>query len=903
MLSRVLYLCFGTWGAAYRPNNLDGAGYPHENLDDDDATDGWEVLTGRERSDQDDGRALMPEDVPTPSAMGGRTALFKSNGGMVVEPNTDGRGLESYEEITDQLDNPLRFAPRSVGADVSDSFEVVGRVTSESDEEPRIVDNIDSGPPSDLPLFQNPSVNFQGKTSEAKNLLGSVTSVSPGQIDDEPATSLETAVRACDARVVSMLLQDSSHGITSLRRDLAHGASKLFRLQRWADAAHHDPMETLRDSVPLSLQPLDAERDSVGERPSDWLLFYEIKIMHEFARASETHPSADVAVVNRLLAANGFDSFARGFSVSVISLCVCLGVFGLFVYVVTQVRLNGGVDAPVSLAHMILGAFVPTRIADTDFDPCRMRSRLPYLAVTTFHPAPVSLFSSLTVIRDCMLGSFSSWLLLLVRIPPEKDPQDEDYLSDDDESSRLQIREARALRARQVWGVEVVARVVLLLMVVWWLLVKTRRWGPVVILGTVYLFSSLVACAVAAHASAESEKAEPNSVAARVCAVFDVQCGARWVRSVTSTRSTARGAANLRKQRASRRRPRHHPRRGETEHAVSGGEHQSSEEPVMTIEDLLDPHLNSPWQEAFLEAGTTHTMLSEVMQGSIVAMLMTALALLWLVHLRHWAAGSFSEFYEDTTAAQMFAAYGPPYSPQRFRALFLEVAFFFLVGERIFSVNSVLRVTSLSLAQRLRALQFSSDRTPSRETPAGFASGTVKEQAVTAQKTVEVMEEFVRCSDFAVELSTLRWSLLRGPVCFAYLASLKVLLTMSLYWFLVASRICDVSAALPADPISIVVISVSLMWPLLATLILGAMCNREVELQCRRLQSYVDSVLDKLCAEENDDVLYVALRLKVTSAVQGRRLCWTGGWQLSFVEPTILVLLVGVVGTGCCFNF
>eukprot|EP00438_Fugacium_kawagutii_P025343 Skav236505 [mRNA] locus=scaffold78:334317:334947:+ [translate_table: standard] len=82
-----------------------------------------------------------------------------------------------------------------------------------------------------------------------------------------------------------------------------------------------------------------------------------------------------------VLAAQGFDSFARNYSLNAMLLSLVFFSFGLMTYVSFRLRAFGWLEVPVSIADLLPGAFPPERLADADFDPSRQKKQLPYRKV------------------------------------------------------------------------------------------------------------------------------------------------------------------------------------------------------------------------------------------------------------------------------------------------------------------------------------------------------------------------------------------------------------------------------------------------------------------------------------------------------------------------------------------
>ena len=210
-----------------------------------------------------------------------------------------------------------------------------------------------------------------------------------------------------------------SAGLARPRQRLALEAQSLPSLASyWNNAS--DGLEALRRLVPKALHPTTTEMDTIGDVPQNWLTFYQIKIM--CAIAHSPHNASMRREMELLLASQGFDSFARNYSLGAILLALILFVFGLMVYVSFRLRAFGWLEAPISMADMLPGAFAPERLADPDFDPSRQKKQLPYRFVKGQLIARRSSASdNLSNFFQAVFGIYASWLLLCVRIPPEKE--------------------------------------------------------------------------------------------------------------------------------------------------------------------------------------------------------------------------------------------------------------------------------------------------------------------------------------------------------------------------------------------------------------------------------------------------------------------------------------------------
>jgi hypothetical protein len=96
--------------------------------------------------------------------------------------------------------------------------------------------------------------------------------------------------------------------------------------------------------------------------------------------------------------------------------------FGVMVYVSFRLRAFGWLEVPVSLAELVPGAFPPERLADAEFDPSRQKKQLPYRKVpANFSRSRPGFWEVISHGFQAPFGIYTSWLLLCILIPPEKD--------------------------------------------------------------------------------------------------------------------------------------------------------------------------------------------------------------------------------------------------------------------------------------------------------------------------------------------------------------------------------------------------------------------------------------------------------------------------------------------------
>jgi len=727
-------------------------------------------------------------------------------------------------------------------------------------------------------------------------------------------TLLEAAVRRCDGNLAGALLGDGSvlkGGLAQLRKRLALEAAKLPHLNgRWPIGQQKgDGLDGIRALVPQELHPVGAEQEVIGQKPSLWILFYKTRVMCSLA-SMRPCDSAAANRVARVLAEHGFDSFARDFFVSAVILASILGGFGLFAYVGFRIKLYGPLDAPVSMAEFIPGAFNPSRMLDSDFDPSRQKGKLPYRAVKEYlAPQGSSCTFGMAAFGKALTGIFSSWLLQFVRIPPEKDPYDEDYQSDDDEDTRTAVRDQCRARAACVQKLEVAMRTTLLVQVLFWLSWGAGRWHDAMVCALLCLYHSwFAACAAScAEPAPEPEKVPEESegnvdAASVVSAIFSVQYGPRWGRAIVSTRSTATAVTLRRTSLLARRRnrkPRQRPQGGprgcdsdnESGSEAAGSQVWSETEVASFLEaSAEDTPYSDRFQRALLQSGLLHVKHRSLLERSVLSMVTIFVLLLWLFHLRWLSKASLFQVYAGRTPAQIFSAYGAPGTWRRFVFLVLELGLLWISADRLYACCSLLNVAGLSLKQRCAALVFAGDHLP--PLPSAPSSTSNSEEAA-AVRAIRHVDESKRCADFALELSAVRWGLLATPVLVAYFCTVKLLVisllllgSHSFRGYVPASW----SAALdPAVPLTI---ALCLSGPLLPVLLAAASANRELACQQRRLESAAEEVLDSSSPGGAD---CVALRVRVRDAMGTNFIRWPGGRRLDFCETGLIICLLAII--------
>mmetsp|Transcript_8364 Transcript_8364/g.18126 ORF Transcript_8364/g.18126 Transcript_8364/m.18126 type:complete len:1027 (+) Transcript_8364:110-3190(+) len=698
-------------------------------------------------------------------------------------------------------------------------------------------------------------------------------------------TPLEMALAGTSFSMVSTLLASS----TELSNGLLELQMQLFKAPHttWPFASESDENKW-RDLVPQALHPQRSQLDEVGYRPADWLLHYKCRVMCAVNQSLAWSSRASDALV-----AHGFDSFGRSYCLTTCVISTVTIVFFFFVFTITNLKIYGWFDVPVSLAEYIPGAFDPLRFTGADFDPSRLKTRLPYRQVRGhFNDSLIPrVLEAGTAFWQGLFGIFCSWFLQHVRIPPEKDPFDEDYLSDDDEPCRDRIRRQSVARAKMVQRLEVGCRLIVMVFLFQWLAVSAFRWDDAALLITIMVVYSLAVAGVAGMTvpqpvPEEARDDDGDFDAARlVCGLFGVQHGPVWTRCITTTRSTAtphrqQGPQARRRQRTARQ-----------------GAAAKDQSDIFT-DDLIKglvcptqpmrtsgpPVFSDQFCREFLESGRLHIYHGELFFGQLTYAMITAASMLWLLHLRYNFSGSYAFFFEERTPEQLFSTYGSPGSFYRIFAIFLEVALLFLCAERLYSLSLLVHVAALSVAQRESALEFLKRHPADEHVRDAGKSFDVRE-------TIDRADEYIRCADFTLELSGMRWALLRGPVELVHL--FVVLLYISALIIHLAEDMFPFVARLRIDPLVPLCLGNCLVWPLLLLLWNASSANKGVHLLRCSLMTSADMALASTPTEKdkNQDVEYVTLRMRSAEAFRASILRWPEGREVRCLDGIFMAFL------------
>eukprot|EP00439_Symbiodinium_sp_Y106_P074211 s755_g14.t1 len=504
-----------------------------------------------------------------------------------------------------------------------------------------------------------------------------------------------------------------------------------------------------------------------------------------------------------------------------------------------------------------------------------------------------------------------------------QDTFDEEYLTDDDEECRLKVRDICAFRAKNVGTIEVIFRALCLFALEAWLLCYAGRYGDAFLLNLLYVCYARMASCVAASiptpmtpmpektddAELMPEPGQEMDAAVAVTAVFGVQHGPRWARAQCTTRSTAAPNKTKKQRRLLRRRETSDREKVErTDKPDSGTEPESreAESPKDRHEqaDAASPHSGSEmggsfsdrFQQQLINAGIMHVNHAALLEHSVLSMVSCFLSVLFLMHLRWTFSGSFRGFYGATSPLELVQAYGLPYSVDRLMAIAAEVLLIWFCFERLYDISSLLHVASLSLRQRSAALRFMREHQPP------WATGV---REVPLEQAIVYCEEVVRCSDFALELSDVRWQILHKPVevivsmteVLLFLAFL--LIALPYFPFLPLPPSLRSSLAVPSlpsslpflepvlDPVIPLTVALVVVSPTVHTLFQAHFTNTEVTRQRAMLRSKAEAALSS--AKEEEDVPFVQLRNSSREALAQATLRWSSGRALGLLEPILLL--------------
>jgi len=706
-----------------------------------------------------------------------------------------------------------------------------------------------------------------------------------------------------------------SAGLMKLRIRLIEAARALPCFPR-SFQEEDNVLKSMQQMVPDSIRPTALERELVGEWPDAWVLLYQNKIMCAGAMRHAHHPSS--YEIGEVLVQHGYNSFMSSYLLVVVFLATVLGIVGISFYLVFRLRIFGWFEAPMSLAELIPGSFDPVRLADPDFDPARQKKQLPYRSVLNcIGSRKGCAWERIVVVLKALVGVYSSWFFTFIRIPPEKDSFDEEYLSDDDEDSRLKVREVCRDKAYLVRTIEVFCRAAALSTLFAWLWC-CRRLNDAILLGLLVFMHTWLASCVAQSSIPEAEPdgisdeadAPPKDAALAIAGLFGVQHGPRWLRAICAVRSTA--APSKQKQSRQRRQRRKSANLMEKPGHSSGNDgleaSKTSDQPKESRDEEEEdkpvapagsgeggdfiPAPSAPFSDRFqrqmLNSRLLHTLHGSYLELSAWTMVSVFVGVIWLLHVR-WLIGdcTFFQHYQRTLPEEFFQVYGGPGTFWRSLAVLGELLLLWFCGEKLCEITCLLNVATLVLNQRLAALRYLREHMPP------LAAGI---KQVSIGDATAYREESLKCRQFAVELSDARWLVLQKPVSLAiFITQLMFLVSIVLlmlrwspqHW----PRPLDIF-----DPTVFLVIGLVILSPLVNTLMAAHSANAEDLKQRQRLRLESEDVMAASSSSQEVDVEYVKLRVKLQQALAEKAIAWPNGRELGLGElcRVILVALFAV---------
>lgn len=653
---------------------------------------------------------------------------------------------------------------------------------------------------------------------------------------------------------------------------------------------------TRKERIMLTRAALRPMQDSahMSEDPRQWVLLYKTRVMA--IAASHSAQKGGHKIID-MLAENNFSEFTRMYHITLMTACTILFFVFVLVLVVSRIKTYGGLNAPVSLVEFLPGAFAPTRLVDPDFDPSIiMKTKVPYIKIKMKHiQTEMRLGIILQHAAMALVGTYSSWSLLIVRIPPEKDALDEDYESGDDDKLREDKRMRAATKATRLYLIEISVRVVVFVsLIVWLSCANSPRVIDLLTVVFVYVVHSLYSGIIASRTKwtgiESGSSTDSFDSASVVWGLFGVQHGPRWTRCLTSTRCTAKGANPVRTHSTkSTRRKRVVTNMTTEEHfnmdaviSLRAGEAKLEtflEEDEDEDENDRTAHYSDFFHRGFLQSGHLHLTHSDILFPMVVNIFVIYHNMMWLTYFNPWTDAAFSQYYKGTTVPWLFAVYGFPGSFHRLVAILFELVFLWFCCERLYALAMVPIVAAATFRQRERALKFLRAHPP---------PPIIQKNNMDLQQALMNLGEFNKCSCIATELSSLRWNFLALPV------SCIVVLTSGLY-LIALGLICASLIGKFRTPLIAVAVHLAntFIFPLGYMLWHAGLTNTNLRLLHASLVQNAVNVL----AESNrtgaskSGTLYVNLRGQSNAALSSSLLRWPNGKEIRVSDLGLLLLI------------
>jgi len=206
--------------------------------------------------------------------------------------------------------------------------------------------------------------------------------------------------------------------------------------------------------------PSEGDKSLVGNRVVSWVELMEGQLMNSFYKSMNgkmDHVHKNKKKIAVLLHAWNFDIFGRLYALQLLMLTIILFIFTAMAFTAFRLRLFGPKSTPIPVVHTLPGLYDPLSLG---------------LFGEEFMAPPQQ--SKSNIFFNSFFGTYNSYALQFVRVPPIGDLFDEDYGEDDDEQSRSMIRNGRIEYAKTIYKVERYSRVISFILIIIWLSILQR---------------------------------------------------------------------------------------------------------------------------------------------------------------------------------------------------------------------------------------------------------------------------------------------------------------------------------------------------------------------------------------------------------------------------------------------
>mmetsp|Transcript_38921 Transcript_38921/g.84718 ORF Transcript_38921/g.84718 Transcript_38921/m.84718 type:complete len:157 (+) Transcript_38921:2-472(+) len=148
----------------------------------------------------------------------------------------------------------------------------------------------------------------------------------------------------------------------------------------------------------------------------------------------------------------------------------------------------------------------------------------------------------------------------------------------------------------------------------------------------------------------------------------------------------------------------------------------------------------------------------------------------------------------------------------------------------------------------------------------------------------------MRCSEIALELSSMRWLVLRQPILVVYLVTLLLL----------GLPLLIPQAGVAMEPSVPLYLGLCFLGPLLLALFVAAAANKQVGQQIQRLQAESEETLSQWVSSGDgpDESQYVQAHIRACTALSASTLKWPGEREITFLEPVVLLMAAAASAGG-----